>query len=268
MKFLMPGWRDYMHDDGLFGPGPELVTRGYESQGLMPEYFPGAYDQFILDVTTAHPQMMELFGKVLGKRFMHDHCLMLNRAPGSRGRRWHGHPYRDGSYEVEDPIGTGKALTKAFLQEQCVRTLCYPEGAEDAEGGDFAVIPGAHLYRIPFKWSTERPDEDEDMRRNWLPRKIHAYTGEPLEIKRLSLPPGSMVSFVHHLPHHVGHRKPDAPVRWGLLMAYRTPDPKGSPSKWSSGVPAHWAERADAAGKISVEARRVLEGDNPIRSQA
>ena len=102
------------------------------------------------------------------------------------------------------------------------------------------------------------------MRRDWLPGKTHAYTGEPLEIKRLSLPPGSMVSFVHHLPHHVGHRKPDALVRWGLLMANRTPDPKASPSKWSSGVPAHWAERMEAAGTISEAARRVLEGNNPV----
>ena len=29
MKFLQPGWRDYMHDHGPFGPGPELVMRGY-----------------------------------------------------------------------------------------------------------------------------------------------------------------------------------------------------------------------------------------------
>ena len=262
MKFLQPGWRDYMHDHGLFGPGPELVTRGYSSQGLMPEYFPGAYDEFILDVTTEHPQMMELFQKVLGERFVIDHCLMLNRAPDSGGRKWHGHPYRDGSSEVEDPIGTEASLTREFLQEQCVRTLCYPEGADDTDGGDFAVIPGAHLYRIPFKWSTKRPDHDEDMRAGWLRGKIHAFTGKPLEIVRLSIPPGSMVSFVHHMPHHVGRRMPEAPVRWGLLMANRTPDCGAAPAQWSNGVPAHWAKRN--AGRISEDARRVLAGDNPI----
>jgi hypothetical protein len=128
--------------------------------------------------------------------------------------------------------------------------LCYPEGADDTDGGDFAVIPGAHLYRIPFKWSTERPDDDDDMRTGWLQGKIHAFTGKPLEIVRLSIPPGSMVSFVHHLPHHVGFRKLEAPDRGA------------APTRWSSGVPAHWAERN--AAQISEEARRVLAGDNPI----
>ena len=55
---------------------------------------------------------------------------MLNRKAGSAGRRWHAHQYREGQCEVEDEIGTGKALTTEFLQQQCIRTLCYPEGPE------------------------------------------------------------------------------------------------------------------------------------------
>ena len=123
-SFLRSEVRAYMHEHGLLGPGPALVTRGYESLGVMPEYFPAGYDDFIMDVTTAHPQMMELFKKLFGDRFVLDHCLMLNRAAESRGRRWHAHQYREGQYEVEDPIGTGKALTPEFLQQQCIRTLC------------------------------------------------------------------------------------------------------------------------------------------------
>ena len=99
------------------------------------------------------------------------------------------------------------------------------------------------------------------MQTNWIEGKIHAFTGEPLRIERLSLPPGSMVSFVHHMPHHVGHRDLDAPTRWGLLMAYRTPDPKASPAKWNEGTPAHWAERVEAVGGITPAMRRVFEGD-------
>ena len=264
MLFMPPGLRDYMKDQGLFDPEPSLVTRGFESQGIFPEYFPGAYDDFILDVTTAHPQMMELISKVLGKRFYLDHVIMLNRKPGSHGRRWHAHPYRQGQHEVEGLIGTGSAVTTEFLQQQCVRTLCYPGGAGIEEGGEFAVIPGAHLYRIPFKWSIRRTDYDEEMKAIWIKEKTHPVTGEPLQILRLSTPPGSMVSFVHHMPHHVGHRNPDAGTRWGLLMAYRTPDPTAAPTKWSEGAPLHWVERVEAAGKLSPTARRLLEADNPI----
>lgn len=168
MSFMSPETRLYMHERGIFGPGPALVTHGFESEGVMPEYFPGAYDDFIRDVTTAHPQMMALFTKLLGDRFLLDHCIMLNRTPGSIGRRWHAHQYREGQYEVEDPIGTGKAVTPDFLDQQCIRTLCYPESATLADGGEFAVIPGAHLYRIPFKWNTKRFDEDADMQASTL----------------------------------------------------------------------------------------------------
>ena len=145
----------------------------------MPEHFSIGYDDFIRDVATAHPQMMELFTKLFGDRFILDHCNMLNRTPGSIGRRWHAHQYRQGQYEVEDPIGTGHALTTEFLQRLCIRTLCYPEGATIEEGGDLGSSPGAHLYRIPYKWNTERPDDDAAMKAGWLKGKIHAFTRKP-----------------------------------------------------------------------------------------
>ena len=102
------------------------------------------------------------------------------------------------------------------------------------------------------------------MRSGWLKGKTDPITGEPLEIVHLSLPPGSMVSFVHHMPHYVGRRKPASEMRWGLLMAFRTPDPEAAPAKWSNGVPPHWADRREADGRISAGARRVFEADNPI----
>ncbi len=265
LNLLPSGARTYMHEHGLLGPGPALIARGFESHGFMPEYFPAAYDDFIMDVATSHPQMTELFGKLLGDRFVLDHLIMLNRAAGTRGRRWHAHQYRDGQYEVEDFIGNGRALTTEFLQQQCIRTLCYSEGASIEEGGELAIIPGAHLYRIPFKWNIERTDDDAALEAGWLRGKIHAFTGEPLKILRLALPPGSMVSFVHHMPHHVGYRQPGTPTRWGLLMAYRTPDPGAIPLRWSKGVPAHWADRCAAEETLSAAARRVFEADNPVR---
>jgi len=265
MRFMPRGLRDYMKDHGLLDPEPTLVTNGHESFGVMPEWFPGLYDDFIMDVTTAHPQMMDLFRKVVGERFLYDHVIMLNRAPKSEGRRWHGHPYRQGQHEVEDPVGTGHAVTTEYLQQQCVRTLCYPEGATVEDGGEFAVIPGAHLYRIPYKWSTKRPDYDADMEAHWLKGKANPITGEPLKILRLSIPPGSMVSFGHHMPHHVGHRNSDAGMRWGLLMAFRSLDPTAEPAKWNESAPIYWAEKAEAEGTLSEAARRVFAGDNPIQ---
>ena len=94
--------------------------------------------------------------------------------------------------------------------------------------------------------------------------KIHTFTGEPLRIERLSLPPGSMVSFVHHMPHHVGHRDEDAPTRWGLLMAYRTPDPDEAPARWNEGTPEHWANRMAGDGLLTDAMHRVFEGDRPL----
>ena len=218
-----------------------------------------------IDIATDHPQMMQLFAKLLGKRFLIDHVLTLNRIPGSRGRRWHAHPYRNkGQREVEDPIGSSQSLTTDFFPHQCVRTLCYPEGMGAADGGgELSVMPGAHLYRIPYLWDGARTEYNEQIQAGWMADKIHAFTGEPLKIKPLSLPPGSMVSFVHHMPHHVGHRAQDAPTRWGLLMAYRTPDPDEQPTRWNEGAPAHWVKRMAETGQLTESMRRVFEGDNP-----
>jgi hypothetical protein len=58
-----------------------------------------------------------------------------------------------------------------------------------------------------------------------LAGKRHPHTGEPLRIKKLKVPPGSFISFCHHMPHWVGARAPDAPTRWAFLFAYRTPIP-------------------------------------------
>ena len=264
---MTPGLRDYMKDHGLFGPGTVPAADGRRWEGVMPEYFSPAYDGFILDVATTHPQMMELFGRLLGPRFLLDHILMLNRPPGSTGRRWHAHGYRQGQYETEDVYGrdNDRPPSREYFPHQCVRTLCYPEGmGVDDGGGELAVVPGAHLYRSPYLWNTRRSEFDEEFRAGWMRGRVHAFTGEPLRIQPLSLNPGSMVSFVHHMPHRVGFRDDDAPTRWGLLMAYRTPDPdEAEQAPWNEGVPAHWAARQDAAGRITPSMRRVFEGDNP-----
>ena len=44
MPPFLRSWAATMRVHGLLGPGPALATRRFESQGVMPEYFPGAYD--------------------------------------------------------------------------------------------------------------------------------------------------------------------------------------------------------------------------------
>ena len=72
-----------------------------------------------------------------------------------------------------------------------------------------------------------------------------------------------MVSFVHHMFHHVGERH-SGPwgVRWGLLLTYRNADTayasQHESRKFLAGVPQHWAERELAAGELSAGAQRVL----------
>ena len=243
----------------------EMTAQGFETHGMFPEYFPPAYDDFLLDVTTEHPQMMQLLSSVLGDRFVLDHCVMLNRAPDRPGRTWHAHVYREGQHEVEDDVGTGRFVTKEFLTQQCVRNLAYPEGATIEDGGELAVIPGSHLYRIPFKATGNRTDYHDDMQAGWLVGKTHPFTGKPLEIRTLSVGPGTIISFVHHMPHYAGHRSADAETRWSILMAYRTPDPDAEPARWTKGVSAHWADRALATGKLSPAAVQIFQGENAAR---
>ena len=54
MRFMSPELRAYMYEHGLFEPDSASVAAEFNWQGMMPEYFPLAYDDFILDVTTSH----------------------------------------------------------------------------------------------------------------------------------------------------------------------------------------------------------------------
>ena len=151
--------------------------------------------------------------------------------------------------------GEGRA---EFLERQCIRTLCYPDGAravaDGGHGGELGVVPGAHLFRVPYHASGSQ-STDEGMDR-WLEGKIHPLTQEPLRIKRLDVPPGSFISFCHHMPHWVGARAPGAPTRWAALFAYRTPDPElhNGGQKWGTAAPKQWLRRVEAA---------VARGDYP-----
>ena len=135
-----------------------------------------------------------------------DHSSLLNRAEGSRGLRWHSHSH------TGDDDGLGPPPRYTGLQ--LVRTLIYPQGweGEDAgAGGQLSLVPGAHLLREVAAWRQDnnRPhydvfDANELAESAWFRAQRHPLTGEPLRVERLALPPGSLVSFIHHMPHDVG----------------------------------------------------------------
>ena len=126
------------------------------------------------------------------------------------------------------------------------------------------MVPGAHLYRSPYLWNTRRSEFDEQFE---LPAGCGAGStpspGSPCASSPSPLPRAAWSPSSITCPTRVGFRDEDAPTRWGLLMAYRTPDPEAEPAPWNEGVPAHWAERQEAAGRITASMRRVFEGDNP-----
>ena len=135
--FLTMPIREYMAEQGLFGSGSDcLATDGWESQGHVPEFAPLCHSPFLLDLVTAHPQMMALFSKLFKGRFCLDHFLLLNRkADEGTGRHWHAHRYTDGRHEEHGEFDEGEGRAE-FLERQCIRTLCYPDGARAvADGG-------------------------------------------------------------------------------------------------------------------------------------
>jgi hypothetical protein len=200
------------------------VPEGVENHGFFPEHFPLAYDQFLMEVTTQHPQMIDLQKKLHGDAgpLRVDHTIMLNRKAGATGRTWHSHNYGPND-TLEHDATKGSGL---FL----VRTLCFPDGvtpgsqdrppvAEDAtdgpaRGGLVGMVPGSHAYKDPWsgpRWWTAGPP-DTGMRENWMKGKVHPATGLPLDIVYPPLPPGSLLCFVHWMPHGVTYI--DEGVRW------------------------------------------------------
>jgi hypothetical protein len=188
--FLNMPTRAYMSEVGLFGSGADaLATDGsWESQGHMPEFAPLCHSPFLLDLATAHPQMMEIFTKLFHGResFRLDHTVVLNRKGGEgTGRHWHAHRYADGRYEEHAEDSAGDAPNPEFLRQQCIRTLCYPEGAAavDAggQGGELGLVPGAHLFRVPFEASFSHAD-DAAMERWCVAAHIFTQSPKPLPI--------------------------------------------------------------------------------------
>lgn len=266
-KMIPPESRSYMNKVGLFdeGDGRALATpEGVENQGFLPDWCPAAYDPFVLSVACQQPQFQALHAMLLGPDLVLDHMAMLNRRAGNGGAGWHAHDRGVHGIEVEGGLSEPDP-TFLKTSEQVVRTLIYPEGASVVTGGELALVPGSHFYRDCHNRAhgTQGGSDHAALREDWLEGKIHAWTGEPLSIRTIDLPAGSMVSFVHHMLHYVGPRKSGLGPRWGLLLAYRSasvPLEGEEGAVWMSGCPQHWVEREAGAGRLSPEAKRVLCG--------
>jgi hypothetical protein len=209
----------------LGGYSREWGARGeaLRHHGYLPEYFPPGYDEFLLGVT-CHPDFMALhqilFGQ--GKAFHLNHSHLLTRPPGWAGGNWHSHPNADG----RDQAGT--LHSGAEYQEDglgIIFTFCYPDGfAGDDRDGGLKVCPGSHLYRDPPNCRAESWSDDA-LLGGWAKGKVHPATGEPLSVRRLELPPGSVVCCPSHLAHAVSPRlTPGAGPRFATLWSYRMVD--------------------------------------------
>ena len=157
------------------------VTAG---QGFLPECFPPSHSPFLFDVIT-HPQHLGLHRLMLGQEIRFDHCTLLNRRPTFGGQGWHSHSYaEDGNEGSCEPPELG-----------LVRTVAYPDGFSANGDAGIRVVPGAHLFRATHI-SPGGTTDDDVFRREWIGDRKHPVTGDPLQIKRLSVPPGSLVSFL------------------------------------------------------------------------
>jgi hypothetical protein len=245
---------------------PVVCGGRIEYQGILPEHFPAAYDTFIMDITCRHPQFLALQRRLLtppnqgrfpDRPIRYDHSVMLSRKGGSAGRRWHAHPYdaRD-SPRINHEEGPEPFVDAARMVDgpelMLSRTLCFPAGIAEADGGLLGLIPGATLFRDPFKWAGNRTDWDADMEAGWMAGKSHPADGAPLRIVNLALPAGSLVCFPHHMPHSVTPRGPNAATRWGQLLTYRTVDEAGEIKSSDRSVLDAWVAQASRLGVIDA----------------
>jgi hypothetical protein len=106
-----------------------------------------------------------------------------------------------------------------------VRTLIYPDGFRSEGDGGVKLVPGGHLQR---SFLNPRTLTDAQFTRAWLSGRTHTgVPGEPpLTIYRPAVPPGSMVSICHHMPHAVSPRWEGRGTRICTLFSYRAPDPQ------------------------------------------
>ena len=200
------------------------------------EYFPAGHVPFLIDVLT-HPQMLQLQRMCLGSDNIYfDHNQLLTRPGGYPGSSWHSHPIGAG----RDNCGVAD-LMEYRAQPNTNLTICYPEGFETGKDGGLKIVKGSHLFRDPANC---RFTTDDEMEQQWLVNRVHPVTGVPLQIERLSLPPGSIVCCLTHAAHGVAPKAAERKTRWCTLFCYKKQDDLTGFVQPPSAVPPVWALKA------------------------
>lgn len=229
MLFTDPGLNDAEktaldHDGHVLLPGrltPEArqhliealadINTQIRDDPVKPQRYSAEHNGFLASLI-AHPELVALARAALGPEVRYDHCVALNRAGGDNGTAWHSHDY------AEDRPDLG-----------FIRIFFYVNGFTPDDGG-LKAVPGSHLFRDPGI----KGANDEALRDGWLAGKRHPVTGEPLKIENLTAPEGSVVLMYTHAAHAVSPRRPDSPMRWCVVYAYRNPGAPVSPARWIS----------------------------------
>jgi len=191
------------------------------SDPVPPRHYSAEHNDYLAGLI-AHPEMIALVQAAIGPEIRFDHCVALNRAGGDNGAGWHSHDYAEDRPDL------------AFI-----RIFFYVNGFTPDDGG-LKAVPGSHLYRDPkiraqkTEVMSGEVDSDGAFRARWLQGKAHPLTGEPLTIENLTAPEGSVILMHTHAAHAVSPRRPDSPMRWCVVYAYRNPGAPVSRARWIS----------------------------------
>jgi ectoine hydroxylase-related dioxygenase (phytanoyl-CoA dioxygenase family) len=170
------------------------------------------HDEYV-ESCVGHPQMLALARSILGEDIRFDHCCNSSgRAGGDtpdRGMGYHGHSYADGRKTWADEFVPGLAPTTDDPSLGFIRIFFYVNGF-DVDNGNLKVVPGSHLIRQDLAHGRD----DEELASEWMRGKVHPLTGEPLAIRHLECPRGSVVCMWTHAAHGVSSKPVGSERRW------------------------------------------------------
>eukprot|EP01043_Picozoa_sp_COSAG02_P006900 COSAG02_NODE_201_length_29473_cov_135.510213_26_plen_393_part_00 len=183
------------------------------------------HDEYIESIV-GHPQMLALARSILGDDIRFDHCCNSSgRAGGDTpdgGMGYHGHSYADGRKTWADEVVPGLAPKTDNPSLGFIRIFFYVNGFS-LQNGNLKTVPGSHLIRDDLAHGRD----DDELTEQWMRGKAHPITGEPLAIRRLECPRGSVVCMWTHAAHGVDPKPVGSERRWAMITAYRNP---GAPS--------------------------------------
>jgi hypothetical protein len=187
------------------------------------------HDEYI-ESCVGHPQMLSLARSILGEDIRFDHCCNSSgRAGGDQpdgGMGYHGHSYADGRKTWADEVVPGLAPSTNNPDLGFIRIFFYVNGFSK-RNGNLKTVPGSHLIRDDLAHGSD----DDELTEKWMKGKTHPITGEPLAIRHLECPRGSVVCMWTHAAHGVDPKPVGSERRWAMITAYRNPG-MPSVSRW------------------------------------